>query len=420
MSVARSSVSVSGRDSDGRGSSLSGPSRPAPLWCSCVLSRLWPHRVTLQTGALPVRARRGATTFHFRTGDPAEYVFTVDIYGYRDHAHPHRHVGWWRFELPRGTGTAELRLDFDPVRPESVTVRVGRTVLPLIDSWHNEAYRFDPLGDLQLVFRDRDGRIRRSETTLLKFLDRDVLRAFYDRQYATEGYTPPADQPFLWELHEYKKRRLRRLFEKHIPAGGRAIDVGCGRSLFSEIEAAFPFTVVAGDLEYVGVRTRAGEVPEQQWAVFDADRLPFADEQFDAVFAGEIIEHMPDAPVTLAEWRRVLKPGGVAIITTPNRERLLAVADRRERPYSEDHLSELSYRELAGPLLRQAGFDFVEQSCLYLELWLTDFWRAGPTEDFLQTHGNRRENLWLMRPLFALGRFVPWLSLGLVVVGRRR
>ena len=71
----------------------------------------------------------------------------------------------------------------------------------------------------------------------------------------------------------------------------------------------FPFSVVAGDLEYVGVRTRAGEVPEQQWGVFDADRLPFADQQFDAVFAGEIIEHTPDAAATLAEWRRVAQTG---------------------------------------------------------------------------------------------------------------
>jgi SAM-dependent methyltransferase len=138
------------------------------------------------------------------------------------------------------------------------------------------------------------------------------------------------------------------------------------------------------------------------------------------VFAGEIIEHMPDVAITLAEWRRVLKPGGVVIVTTPNRERLLAVADRRERPYSEDHLSELSYRELSGPRLRQAGLQFVEQSCLYLELWLTNVWANDPTDDHLQTHGNRRSNVWLMKRLFALGRWLPWLSLGMIVVGRRK
>jgi SAM-dependent methyltransferase len=384
-----------------------------------VLTSRWPHRAWLAPGSVTVRDRTGAANFRYRTGDPSDYVFTVDIYGYRDHAHPHRHVGWWRFALPAGQGVAQIGLDFAPVRRESVTISVHGKALPLVDAWHNADYCFDPLGDLQLVFRDLDGQIRRSETTLLKFFDRDIIRAFYDRQYASEGYTPPSDQPFLWELHEYKKRRLRRLFDKHIPAGGSALDVGCGRSLFSEIDVEFPFSVVAGDLEYVGVRTRAGEVPDQHWAVFDADRLPFADQQFDAVFAGEIIEHMPDVAVTLAEWRRVLKPGGVVIVTTPNRERLLAVADRRERPYSEDHLSELSYRELSGPLLREAGLAFVEQSCLYLEVWLTNLWTNNPADDHLQTHGNRQSNVWLMKRLFALGRFLPWVSLGMIVVGRR-
>ena len=124
--------------------------------------------------------------------------------------------------------------------------------------------------------------------------------------------------------------------------------------------------------------------------------------------------------VALAEWRRVLRPGGIVIITTPNRERFLSVADRRLRPYSEDHLSELSYRELSGPLLADAGFAFVGQSCLHLEIWLTNVWSDDPTYDYLQTYGNRQRNLWLMKRFFPLGRFVPWLSMGLIVVGRRR
>ena len=104
--------------------------------------------------------------------------------------------------------------------------------------------------------------------------------------------------------------------------------------------------------------------------MFDAAAIPFQDGQFDAIFAGEVIEHVTDVERTLHEWRRVLKPGGVAIITTPNKERLVALADGLECPYSRDHLSELSYRQLTRELLPSSGFEFVEQSCLYLELWL--------------------------------------------------
>jgi hypothetical protein len=121
---------------------------------------------------------------------------------------------------------------------------------------------------MQFAFRDGEEGIRRSETTLLEFLDRDILRYFYDRQYASEGYTRLKDQPFRRQLHDYKKTRPWRLSERYISSGGCALDVGGGRSLFSETEAAFPSSVVVGDLAYVGVQTRAGEMPEQRWAVF--------------------------------------------------------------------------------------------------------------------------------------------------------
>ena len=263
------------------------------------------------------------------------------------------------------------------------------------------------------------GEIVRFEPALLKFVDRDILRAFYVRQYATDGYTSAAEAPFLPELHRYKMQRLRRLFERHIPHG-RALDVGCGRSLFADLDVPFTFKVVAGDLNFDSVRVRAGEVPQQTWAVFDAAAVPFRDGQFDGLFAGEVIEHVTDVRRTLHEWWRVLKPGGVAIITTPNKERLVALADGLECPYSRDHLSELSYRELTRDLLPACGFEFVEQECLYLELWLHNLFNGKRVKDVLQREGNRAANVRMMRRLFSLGRFAPWVSMALIVVARKR
>ena len=381
----------------------------------------WPHRVRPLGRAAVMRNRRGTTRFEYRVGRPETYVFTVDVYTYRDRRHPERHLGWWRFALPAGRGVAELRLDFAPVRRESAAVSAGGRPLECLDAWWNPDFAFDPLGDVELVFRDPQGAIRSNRTVLLKYLDRDILREFYARHYATQGYVPPADAPFLHELHAYKLRVLRRLFERHIPAGGRVVDVGCGRSLFADIGAPFAFTVVAGDLDFQSVRDRAVEVPHQQWGVFDAAALPFADGTFEALFAGEVIEHVPDARATLAEWRRVLKPGGVAIITTPNRQRLVARANRMEVPCSGDHLSELSYAELSGALLRESGFTFVEQACLYVEVWLRGvFRRRGRIDDHLATEGNRRRYVWLMRRLMPLGRWLPSLSLDMIVVARKR
>jgi SAM-dependent methyltransferase len=381
----------------------------------------WPHRVRPIDRTGVIRARKGAIRFEYRAGDPQHYIFTADLYAYRERAHPGRHLGWWRFALPKGHGVAELQLDFDPIRRDSVTLTAGGAPLALVDAWFNPEFAFDPLGDVELVFRKADGAIQSVVPVLLKFMDRDILLEFYARQYATHGYGPPLDAPFLHELHAYKLRSLHALFTKYIPSGGRVADVGCGRSLFADIGADFPFTVVAGDLDFASVRDRAGEVPQQQWGVFDASQLPFEDASFDALFAGEVIEHVPDARATLHEWWRVLKPGGIAIVTTPNRERLVARVNRMEQPYSRDHLSELSYRELSGPLLRDSGFEFVRQANIYLELWLRH-WRlgAGHIQDHLQREGNQRKHAGLMRRLLPLGRWFPSMAMAMIVVARKR
>ena len=366
-----------------------------------------------------IEERRGTLEFRYSVGQPDTYVFTADIYAYRENIHPDRHLGWWRFELPPGRGRAILQMNFQHLGHESVQVTgVGFNLLPT-DSWFNPKYAFDPLADLLLVVRDTSGKKRRIEPALLKFVDRDILRSFYDRQYASEGYTAPEDAPFLHELHKFKLARLKDLFARHI-TGGRVVDVGCGRSLFTEIEDKFPFTVYAGDLNFESVRDRAAAVPDQRWGVFDAAALPFRDEQFDGLFAGEVIEHVADVHETLQEWRRVLKPGGVAIITTPNKQRLAALVDGVESPYSRDHLNELSYRELTRVSLPNAGFSFVEQSCLYVELWLQNLFNRHRVEDFLQREGNTSDYVSVMRRLFPLGRWIPQISLALIIVARKK
>lgn len=372
-----------------------------------------------------VARRRGSLAFRYAVGAPDTYLFTVDTYRYNDYRHPDGHLGWWRFELPPGRGRATLEIDFGRIDAGSIRVTAGGRRLPATDHWCNPGCALDPLGDLLLVMRTPAGEIRRIEPVLLKFVDRDVLRAFYERQYRTHGYTPPNDAPFRHELHAYKLRRLRELFTRYVP-GGRVVDVGCGRSLFTEIETAhpsedpFPFTVYAGDLNFDSVRDRAAEIHHQKWAVFDAAALPFRDERFDALFAGEVIEHVPDVRAALGEWRRVLKPGGMAIVTTPNRERLVALANGMECPCSPDHLSELSYRELTRDLLPEAGFEFVAQSCAHLELWMDNLLNRRRVEDFLDRRGNTRRHLTAMRRLLPLGRWFPWVALQLVVAARRK
>jgi len=152
--------------------------------------------------------------------------------------------------------------------------------------------------------------------------------------------------------------------------------------------------------------------------VSGADELPFRDRSFDALFAGELVEHLEDPRLGLREFQRVLRPGGTLVLTTPNRLRLANLADGSERPYGPDHLSELSYDELAA-LLPAAGFDVVAATGLHLELllnWLSPL----PKLDRLQRRWNRRWAVPLMRLMLAAGALAPRYALDLVFVARRR
>ena len=59
-----------------------------------------------------IEERRGTLEFRYSVGQPDTYVFTADIYAYRENIHPDRHLGWWRFELPPGRGRAILQMNF--------------------------------------------------------------------------------------------------------------------------------------------------------------------------------------------------------------------------------------------------------------------------------------------------------------------
>ena len=89
-----------------------------------------------------------------------------------------------------------------------------------------------------------------------------------------------------------------------------ALDLSAGDGLSSRMLAERGWRVIS--TEY---RTR-----KPGWVAVNLDRdLPFRPERFDLVMMLEVIEHLADIPHMLGEIGRVMRPGAVAIITTPNR-----------------------------------------------------------------------------------------------------
>jgi SAM-dependent methyltransferase len=367
------------------------------------------------TPVLDLAGRRGAFRVRSRLRDAASYVFAVDVYSHLRESHPETHLGYWVFPLPEGEAETTFGIDFTSIGPGSVWMETAQGRQAAIDSWSNPAYVFDPVLGIQLVLR-RGGRVVENRFVAGTVADPEVLRSYYHRVHAGHGYTP--SEPFLFELHAAMLRRLERLFLAHIAPGARVLDAGCGRSLFTEIGRAWPFAIVAADVDHDLLRSRKAEHPEVRWVVGEAHPLPFRTGGFDALFAGELIEHLADPRAGVAEFRRVLRPGGTLILTTPNRLRLANLVDRSERPFSPDHLSELSYDE-ARAVLEGEGFEILESTGLHLELMLN--WLSPmPKLDRLQRGWNRAWAVPLMRVLLAAGALAPRYALDLVFVARRR
>ena len=136
-----------------------------------------------------------------------------------------------------------------------------------------------------------------------------------------------------------------------LPAG-RSLDLGCGVGHSHRLLA--PRETVGVDID---PRPLAGQ--ERETHVADMRALPFGDASFASVLAVQSIEHVPDTERALAEARRVLEPGGVAVLVTPNRL-TFARADEIIDPY---HYVEFSPDELR--TVCEKAFDSVELRGLF-------------------------------------------------------
>jgi 2-polyprenyl-3-methyl-5-hydroxy-6-metoxy-1,4-benzoquinol methylase len=135
----------------------------------------------------------------------------------------------------------------------------------------------------------------------------------------------------LWEavpagLQPAELALRRRFLLEHVTAGERVLDVGCGEGWFAAELARAGASVVAIDVAEEPLRRARERVPGLDARLVDADGpWPLDDASFDAVWAGETIEHVPDTAGWCSEARRVLTPGGRLLLSTPDHGRLRAL-----------------------------------------------------------------------------------------------
>jgi SAM-dependent methyltransferase len=155
-----------------------------------------------------------------------------------------------------------------------------------------------------------------------------------------ERIVPDETEPGIVALH-----RKRYEFALPLCEGRDVLDAGCGVGYGTAFLAGRARRVVGVDLDPEAVAYARGRyaAPNVEFRAGDVQALDLPDDAFDVVCSFETIEHVPDRDAFLAEVRRVLRPGGAFVVSTPRAERTDL---RPANPFHEVELAPADFEAL--------------------------------------------------------------------------
>jgi SAM-dependent methyltransferase len=157
-----------------------------------------------------------------------------------------------------------------------------------------------------------------------------------------------AEENYWFRRHEAAYRTLRTWC-----ADAVVLEAGCGEGYGADLFATDAAVVLGLDYDVLTTRHVAAAYPAVRAVRGNLAALPVRTGGIDVVANLQVIEHLWDQDGFLAECRRVLRPGGRLLITTPNR---LTFSPGRDTPLNPFHTRELAPAEMAN-LLRDNGFE---------------------------------------------------------------
>jgi dolichol-phosphate mannosyltransferase len=206
----------------------------------------------------------------------------------------------------------------------------------------------------------------RSHVRLFKFgraFVRTLARMWRLRNsIASADYDARAFDSRIW-LQRYWQRARHRIVLGYLDTRARVLDVGAGSSrIVLDLPDAIALDILAAKLRWLRPHHR-------RLVRATCERLPFRDASLRTVIHSEVIEHVPDVPEVLGETWRVLEPGGVLILGTPDYGRplwhLIEWAYARILPdaYAHEHITHFTRERL---LARLRGIGYEVLDCRYV------------------------------------------------------
>ena len=163
--------------------------------------------------------------------------------------------------------------------------------------------------------------------------------------FTGERFVPESVAPLLAEYEHVH----RYAFALDFVQGKTVLDIACGEGFGSALLAARAERVIGVDNSDETIRhgrTRYGHLSNLEFKTGACEAIPCEDDSVDVVVSMETIEHIRDQQAFLAEVKRVLRPEGVLLVSTPNPENRRSPEDE-SNPYHVRELSLKAFRWMA-------------------------------------------------------------------------
>jgi SAM-dependent methyltransferase len=160
------------------------------------------------------------------------------------------------------------------------------------------------------------------------------------------------------ENYWFRRHEAAYLFAQPYVAGQSVLEVGCGEGYGTALLAATASRVLGVDYDAETVAHAAANYPQAAFVLANLAALPVPSASVDVLATLQVIEHVWNHREFVQECLRALRPGGLLIVTTPNR---LTFSPGLDAPINPFHTREFTGAELSD-LLTRCGFA-VEAVC---------------------------------------------------------